>query len=114
MRQKMDAMVDHTIVCGFGEMGRSVVRELDPSRVIVVTRDEDDLEAAREAGLLAVDGSPTEDESLRTAGVERARYLVATEEDRVEPLANLTQGEAFGMCSLIMQEPRMASCIRLP
>lgn len=37
--------------------------------------------------------------------------VVTTDEDRVEPLASLTEGEAFGMCSLIAQEPRMASCI---
>jgi len=81
MRQKIEALTEHTIVCGFGEMGRSVVRELDPARVVVVTDDDEELAAAKEAGLFAIDGLPTEDDSLRAAGVERARYLVATEED---------------------------------
>ena len=38
--------------------------------------------------------------------------VVAARGDKVEPLANLEPGEAFGMCALVQQEhTRMASCI---
>jgi len=81
MRQKIESLSEHTIVCGYGAMGRSVVRELHQDKVVVVTDVEADLTAARDAGLLVVEGPPTEDDSLKAAGVARATNLVATEED---------------------------------
>jgi CRP/FNR family cyclic AMP-dependent transcriptional regulator len=42
----------------------------------------------------------------------QVEVLVATAKDRVEPVAVLGAGEAFGMCSLVQPgQPRMASCL---
>lgn len=107
MRQKIDSLTGHTIVCGYGEMGRSVVNELKQERVVVVTHKEEDVEAAREAGLFVIDGSPTEDDSLKAAGIERARYLVATKEDpRDNMVVILTARQLCGSLSIVARASR--------
>jgi CRP-like cAMP-binding protein len=42
----------------------------------------------------------------------QVEVLVATAKDRVEPVAVLGPGDAFGMCALVQPgQPRMASCL---
>ncbi|SET43952.1 potassium channel family protein [Hymenobacter actinosclerus] len=71
----------HVIVCGFGRNGRKAYLELRASGadVVVVEQDEAILSAAPndEHGPMAVvRGDATLDESLRAAGIERARALI--------------------------------------
>jgi voltage-gated potassium channel len=71
---------DHYIICGYGRVGRRIAAEFRDENVPFVVLDfsEDALDAAREANVLYVDGSGTEDEDLREAGLERATGLVAS------------------------------------
>jgi voltage-gated potassium channel len=66
-------------VCGFGRLGRAVCEQLEASRTAFVVIDPDPaaLAACEERGWPCVTGSALDDESLRGAGVERARALVA-------------------------------------
>jgi voltage-gated potassium channel len=80
-RQKrmIDKLQNHFIVCGFGRVGQGAAVELQHAGVpfLVVDMQPERVEAAITAGMLAVMADSTRDETLRQAGVERARGLVA-------------------------------------
>ena len=72
-------MKDHYIVCGFGRVGRSAAFELQRAGVplLVIDRNEQRVERAMQAGMLARTADATRDETLREAGVMRARGFIA-------------------------------------
>ena len=72
-------MKDHYIVCGFGRVGRNAAFELQRAgaQFLVVDRNEQRVERATLAGMLAIQADATRDDSLREAGVERARGFIA-------------------------------------
>jgi voltage-gated potassium channel len=72
-------MKDHYIVCGFGRVGRNAAFELQRAGApfLVVDRNEQRVERATQAGMLALHADATRDDSLREAGVERARGFIA-------------------------------------
>ena len=80
MRHLLDTIENHTIVCGYGRLGKAVVEVLrhNGNRVVVV-----DLDAVRlgklpkDEDLLHYVGNAQDDEVLIAAGVRRARALVA-------------------------------------
>jgi voltage-gated potassium channel len=79
MQNKIDRMSQHVIVCGYGRLGRTVVDELVRAKVpiVIVERDpvkQAELEQSKQAYLL---GNATLDEVLRSAGLDRARAIVA-------------------------------------
>ncbi len=79
-RRRMDRtiakMTGHTIVCGWGRVGRAVGRYLTGLGDEVVVVDLDPRRVA-EIPFPAIVGDVTDDETLRTAGIMRARALVA-------------------------------------
>jgi voltage-gated potassium channel len=79
-RRTIERVHSHYIICGYGRVGRRIAAEFREEGVEFVVLDfsEEALEAAREANVLFVDGSGTEDEDLREAGLERATGLVAS------------------------------------
>jgi voltage-gated potassium channel len=70
----------HIIVCGFGRVGRGAAHELQRASVpfLVVDKSEDRVEWAIRDGMLAVLADATDDETLKHAGILRARGLIAT------------------------------------
>jgi voltage-gated potassium channel len=79
MREAVAALEGHYIVCGYGRVGSTVARELvhTGNRLVVIDILPASLERASKAGLLVVEGDATDDETLRAAGVDRARGLIA-------------------------------------
>ena len=79
-RKMIDKLNDHYIVCGFGRVGRGAASELQRAGVpfLVVDKNEDRVEWAMKAGMLAALADATNDETLRDAGVLRAKGLIAT------------------------------------
>jgi voltage-gated potassium channel len=79
---------DHVIICGYGRVGQHVAEEFRASDVpyLVLDFHEDALTAAREDGVLIVEGDATSDENLRRAGLERARGLVAASDSDADNL----------------------------
>jgi voltage-gated potassium channel len=90
---------DHVVVVGYGTKGRSAVGGLlgegvPPGDIVVVDTDQQALDAATAAGLVAVQGSGTSNEVLRTAGVPDARaVVVAVARDDTAVLVTLTARE---------------------
>ena len=78
MERSLAELDDHIIVCGYGRMGRLVCETFSEEGLPFVIIDH---EAAALEGFdlphgLALTGDATSDETLRRAGVERARTLV--------------------------------------
>jgi voltage-gated potassium channel len=87
-RRMIERLKDHYIICGYGRVGRRVAAEFREEGVLFVVLDfsDDALEAAREANVLFVEGTGTEDEDLREAGLESARGLVASADSDADNL----------------------------
>jgi voltage-gated potassium channel len=70
----------HYLLCGYGRVGSTVARELVHAgqRLVVIDIEPASLERARRDGHLVVEGDATSDDTLRKAGIELARGLVAT------------------------------------
>jgi voltage-gated potassium channel len=87
-RRTIEAMRDHYIICGFGRVGRRVAAELRHAGAPFVVLDfsADAKAAAEEEGVLFIEGNGTDDEDLRSAGLERARGLVAASDDDADNL----------------------------
>jgi voltage-gated potassium channel len=80
VRNMIEKLKDHYIVCGFGRVGRGAAAELSRAGVpfVVIDRDEDRVELAIRLGMLAVLADSSSDETLLDVGIMRARGLVAT------------------------------------
>ncbi|MEZ5219126.1 MAG: potassium channel protein [Ilumatobacteraceae bacterium] len=76
MDRKIASMHDHVVVCGWGRVGRSAAHHLLDSSAEVVVIDQN-LERISDIGIPVVVGDATLDATLRAAGVERARAVVA-------------------------------------
>lgn len=80
LRQKRaNRMERHVIICGYGRTGAQVADEVAAGggRVLIVENDTERAEVAGRAGHQVVRADATTDEGLRSAGVERAKTLVA-------------------------------------
>jgi voltage-gated potassium channel len=80
MAESVAEMAGHYILCGYGRVGSTVARELvhGGERLVVIDVEPASLERARRDGHPVVEGDATADETLRRAGIDRARGLVAT------------------------------------
>src|SRR5688572_12729017 len=78
MRQRIDALHDHYIVCAFGRVGQAAVEELaaQGAGVVVVEVDPSREAAMIEAGVLYLLDDPQKEDVLEQAGIERARGLL--------------------------------------
>jgi voltage-gated potassium channel len=79
-RQRLvDGLSDHYLICGFGRVGRQVVRDLRAAGAtyVVIDRNPESLEAAAAAGIPYIEGEASDEQLLLEAGVERARALIA-------------------------------------
>jgi voltage-gated potassium channel len=80
LRRRVQQLDGHYLVAGYGRTGREVAADLvhAGARVVVLESDPIGVVAAREDGMLVIEGDATSDTSLRRAGVERAAGLAAT------------------------------------
>ena len=74
MERELDALRNHIIICGWGQVGQSIGRMLiGRGRTVAII---DQHVEIRQDGAYFVSGDATEEEVLRRAGVERASGLV--------------------------------------
>jgi voltage-gated potassium channel len=83
MQQRIDRLDGHFILCGYGRVGRQVARDFRGSGTdfVVIDVNQDSLDRAEGDGHLCVRGDATSDETLRAAGIDRARGLVTCMND---------------------------------
>ena len=87
-RRTIEQLEDHFVICGFGRVGQRVAAEFRAAGVpyVVLDYSADAIEAAREERHLFIEGDGTEDEDLRSAGIARARGLVAASDSDADNL----------------------------
>lgn len=93
MKHLIDKLAGHYVVCGYGEMGRQICRELARSgcSMVVVDIDPRAVQLASQNGVLAVEGDAGMDSVLQECGIARAAGLVvATDDDATNLLVVLT------------------------
>jgi voltage-gated potassium channel len=78
MEKKLLTLTDHVIICGFGRMGRLVAQEFSLQKIpfVIIERNGDLLADFSAEHGVALTGDATHDETLRRAGIDRARTLV--------------------------------------
>ena len=80
MANQIDSLTNHVILCGLGRSGHEAAITLRQHKVpfIVIEQNQERIRSyeAKEASLLYVIGSATEDETLLKAGIKRAKALL--------------------------------------
>lgn len=95
-RNMVDSMQDHYIICGYGRLGRQILRDLSVRGEPFIVVDwksavEEELLEAKVPHLIA---DATSEDTLREAGIEEARGLVAAlDDDAQNVLTTLTARE---------------------
>lgn len=80
MKNRIEQMREHFILCGFGRVGETIAdtfKEEGVSFVVIEKNPERIAHLGQGHGYLYVEGDATSDEVLRQAGIERAKGLVA-------------------------------------
>ena len=85
-RRALERIRNHTIICGFGRLGRNLALELNTQKspFIIIDLDHDVIAECQEMGLPAIQGSAADEDVLSQAGVERANALVAAAKSDAE------------------------------
>ncbi len=79
MNKKIEHLNNHYIVCGYGRMGRFICDELAEAKVdfVVIENDNDKIDKLINRGFMFIKGDATSDEVLTSAGIKKAKGLVA-------------------------------------
>lgn len=79
MRKMIDQLSDHYIVCGYGRMGRQIIRDLQSRQepFVLVDSNSDLSEQLLDERIPFIIGDATADDTLYSAGLRRAKGLVA-------------------------------------
>jgi voltage-gated potassium channel len=77
MFKEIEKLVNHTIICGYGRVGQMLASDLDKAGQPFVIIDNNDgrIQSAQTDGYLVVKGSASDEETLESAGIARARVL---------------------------------------
>ena len=78
--RKIDSLHDHILICGFGRVGRQAARDLLAAGrdfVVIDSNPEETREYAEAIGVPFIEGPPSDDEVLRSAGIMRAVGVMA-------------------------------------
>ena len=75
LEKKMKELKDHYIICGYGRMGKIIVRELKSEKVKFAVIEKNAIIHEKEEAFLVI-GDATQDELLKEVGIERAKGLI--------------------------------------
>lgn len=92
---ELEALENHVLVLGVGELTPSILEGLAPGvDYLVLETDDQAVSRLQAQGHAVLEGSATDEETLRRARIERARaVIVATEDDAHDVLAILTAND---------------------
>ncbi len=93
MMRRIEGLEKHYVICGFGRVGESIAREFLERRedFVVIDAAQEAVERAEALGCLVVRGDAAAEDALRSAGVDRARSLLAaTDSDPTNIYITLT------------------------
>ncbi len=104
MEKMIDSLADHHIVCGYGRVGRQVVRDLQAARAgfVVIDSNPHNRHLAEREGIRFIEGDAAEDAVLTSAGIERARSIIAcADSDADNVFITLTARELRGDVAIV-------------
>jgi len=80
MKERIEELKDHYIVCGYGRVGREVTLHIKENQVpfVVIEKEQAHVDLAVKEDCLCIKGDVTSDEVLKQAGIEKARALIAS------------------------------------
>lgn len=86
MSKQLGQLHGHTVVCGFGRVGREAADTLiaDGHGVVIIDTTAERVSMAVDHGLLVVEGDASREEVLRKAQIDQAKGLVACTADDAE------------------------------
>jgi voltage-gated potassium channel len=108
MERRINDLDDHVIVCGWGRVGRTIAAFVAGAGREVVVVDQDATRVAK-AGGLTVLGDATDDAVLRSAGIDRARSLIAALDTDAANLYVTLSGRALNPNLFIVARARVES-----
>jgi voltage-gated potassium channel len=75
----LEDLKDHFIVCGYGRIGSIIAEEFQRQRVpfVLIERNVERLQAALDAGFLAVEADASNEDVLKRVRIDRARGFIA-------------------------------------
>ncbi len=94
--RKIDSLRDHILICGFGRVGRQAARDLRAAGrdfVVIDSNPAETREHAEAMGATFIEGRPSDDHVLRSAGIMRAAGVMACVDSDAENIfITLTAG----------------------
>jgi len=93
MNKKIEQLQDHIILCGAGRVGRHVLYSLrkEGAECVVIEQQENLVNQFIEEGFLVIHSDATQDETLKKAGIDKAKGLItALPEDSLNVFVTLT------------------------
>lgn len=90
--QQLDTFENHVLVLGYGDLTEPILEELeDQARFVVITEDEGVTRRLTNRDVHVLTADPSDEEPLESAGIERARAVIAaTNSDAEDALSILT------------------------
>jgi len=78
MKQTIDRLTEHQIVCGYGRTGQEVIEQFLHYKhpFVIIESNPDTVKVAEQRGLLVLEGDASSDEVLMQAGIKRAKGIV--------------------------------------
>lgn len=76
MSKEIKSLSDHYVICGYGRMGSIIARELKAYKIPLVVVEKNIENISEEDNLLYIVGDAIQDDTLKKAGIERAKGLV--------------------------------------
>jgi voltage-gated potassium channel len=110
MDRELSKIKGHTVVCGWGRVGRAVAHDLERSGHLVVIV-EMNAERVADVEHRVVVGDATLDSTLLAAGIERAKSLVAALEGDAENLFVTLSGRSINPDLFIVARARQVESI---
>lgn len=108
MDRELARLRNHTIVCGFGQVGQHVALSLveDGQQVVIVDSTRERAELARSHDLLAVEGDAAQEETLSRVGIARARAIIACVHDDADAVLIALTAKGLNAEALIIARIR--------
>jgi voltage-gated potassium channel len=78
MTKEIRRLKNHVIICGFGRMGQNLAHRLSRHGVafVIIDSSSESGQEARQFNYIHIEGDATDEDILRTAGIDRARTVV--------------------------------------
>lgn len=85
--QSIRQLSNHYVICALDRIGHSAVSKLNPAKPFVIVSSDNDMTAdLMKRGFLVVHGSPTDEDTLHKAGVERALAAMISLDDKADTI----------------------------